>query len=505
MIQFFFKKEINLRFQIFVPPQGYVAQRWSEGSSMPPLGILYLGAVLEKKGYDVDIVPADILRYNWNDIAKRIDDFKPDIVGVTTTSENRFESFELVKIAKQTNPKIKTVLGGPHISMAKKDTLKHIKNADIVSIGEGENTIVELTEAIENKDNLDKVKGLYYRNNDGKIIYTGVRPAIQNLDTLPFPARHMIPMEKYNFYVETRDGKKRKAQNIMTSRGCPFNCYFCATPVNWGRKMRGLSPERVIEEIELVMDKYGAEFIWFYDDTLNYNSKRLYKIMDMILERKLNIKFANEFRIDILEKPLLEKMKEAGLELGFFGIEAGASRVRIDIVKKHFEIEKAFRFLEWSKELDFIPGPFFIFSHYTETWEEAKETIKIMEKVKEINPQADISTAILHVYPGTPLEHIAVKEGIIPKDFSWSRKEDMKRVHKLPAAQGLVPLFKHKLSWFQIADLVFKWSATSKKIISSSKIKSVIKSIKGIKDVFIYGIFFIQFVRYKIKGFFYKK
>ncbi len=496
---------MDLRFQIFVPPQGYVAQRWSEGSSMPPLGILFLGAVLEKNGYDVEIVPADVLRYGWNDIVKRIDDFKPDVVGVTTTSENRFQSFELAKIAKETNPKIITMLGGPHISMAREDTLKYRKEVDIVSIGEGENTIVELAQALETKDDLMKVKGLYYRDNEGDIIFTGERPRIENLDTIPFPARHLIPIEKYNFFVETSDGKKRKAQNIMTSRGCPFNCYFCATPVNWGRKMRGHSPERVLEEIEILVDKYGAEFIWFYDDTLNYNAKRLHKIMDMIIERKLNIKFANEFRIDIIDKPLLEKMKKAGLEIGFFGIEAGASRVRIDIVKKNFDIEKAFQFLKWSKELDFIPGPFFIFSHYTETWEEAQKTIEIMEKVKEINPQSDISTAILHVYPGTPLEAIAKKEGIVPEDFSWSRKEDMKRVYTLPAAQGEVPLFKHKLSWGQIAELVFKWSATSKKIISKSKIKTVLKSIKGIKDIYIYTIFFFKFMKYKIRVLFGKK
>jgi len=482
-----------------------VAQRWSEGSSMPPLGILFLGAVLEKNGHDVEIVPSDVLRYTWNDIVKKIDDFKPDVVGVTTTSENRFESFKLAEIVKQTNPSIITMLGGPHISMAKEDTLKHRKDVDIVSIGEGENTIIELAEALETGTDLINVKGIYYRDKNGEIIFTGDRPRIENLDILPFPARHLIPMDKYNFYITTRDGKKRKAQNLMTSRGCPFNCYFCATPVNWGRKMRGHSPERVIEEIELLIDRYGAEFIWFYDDTLNYNKPRLHKIMDMILERKLNIKFANEFRIDVIDKPLLEKMKKAGLEQGFFGIEAGASRVRVDIVKKNFAIEKAFQFLEWSKEFDFIPGPFFIFSHYTETWEEAQQTIEIMEKVKEINPQADISTAILHVYPGTPLEAIAKKEGIVPEDFSWSRREDMKKVHTLPAAQGEVPLFKHKLSWFQIADLVFRWSATSKKIISKSKIRTVLKSIRGVKDIFIYGIFFIQFVRYKIKSVFFKK
>ena len=493
------------KFQIFVPPQGYVAQRWEEGSSMPPLGILFLAAVLEREGYDVEVVPADILRLSWNEIAKKIDDFKPDIVGITTTTENRFESFKLARIAKETNPKIITLLGGPHISMAREDTIKHRKEVEIVSIGEGENTIIELAKALETGDSLEKVKGLIFRDEENEIIFTGERPKIDDLDTLPLPARHLIPMEKYNFYMETKDGRKRKAQNIMTSRGCPFNCYFCATPINWGRRVRGHSVERVIEEIEFLIEHYGAEFIWFYDDTLNYNPKRLNKLMDIIIERKYDIKFANEFRIDAIDKPLLEKMKRAGLEIGYFGIEAGASRVRRNIVKKNFEIEKAYQFLKWSKELDFIPGPFFIFSHHTETWEEAKETIDIIGKVKDINPNADISVAILHIYPGTPLEFIAKEEGILPKDFSWSKEEDMKRVETLPAAQGDVPLFKDKLSWWQIADLVFRWSSVSKKSISKSKIIKALKSIRGLKDIWVYTIFFLTLMKYKIINLFKKK
>jgi uncharacterized radical SAM superfamily protein len=311
-------------------------------------------------------------------------------------------------------------------------------------------------------------------------------------------------MEKYRFIVETRDGKKRKAQNIITSRGCPFNCYFCSTPVNWGRKMRGHSPERVIQEIEFVMDRYGAEYIWFYDDTLNYNPNRLHKIMDMIIERNLNIRFTAELRIDLVDEKLLEKMKRAGLEIGSFGIEAGNTRIRQDVVRKKFDIELAYRFLRWSKEFDFIPGPFFIFSHYTETWDEAKETIEIMQKVKSINPLADISTAILHIYPGTYLETIAKKEKIIPEDFSWAKKEDMKRVYSLPAAQGDVPLFKHRLTWWQIAELVMKWTSTSRKKISGSKIKKTISSLKNINDIFINIIFFSVFIKHKIKAFFSK-
>jgi len=484
-----------MKVQFFVPPQGYVAQRWSEGSSMPSLGILFLAAVLEKTGVDVEVVPADVLRYGWEDIAKRIEDFRPDVVGVTTCTENRFDSFKLVKKVKEINPDIITVLGGPHISMVKEDTLVHVKEVDILVIGEGEGTIVELVRVLGTKGDLSKVKGICFRDEQGKVYYSGDRERIENLDSLPFPARHLIPMEKYNFFITTRDGKRRKAQNLITSRGCPFNCYFCSTPVNWGRKMRGHSPTRVLKEMEHLIDNYGAEYIWFYDDTLNFNPARLHKIMDMIIERRLNIKFTSEFRIDLVDKPLLEKMKKAGLEIGSFGIEAGNSRVRKNIIRKKFDIELAFQFVEWSKEFDFIPGPFFIFSHHTETWDEAQETVGIMEKVKSINPQADISSAILHIYPGTQLEEIAKEKKIIPNDFSWSVKKDMKRVYSLPAAQGHVPLFKDKLNWWQIADLVMRWSSTSKKKISASKIRQSIVSLTSIHELFINVVFFLVLLK----------
>ena len=488
-----------MKIQIFVPPQGYVAQRWSEGNSMPPLGVLYLTAVLEAEGHEVDMVPSDVLGFTWEQIRKRIADFKPSILGVTTTTENRFDSFRLVQLAKEVDPRIVTILGGPHISMAGRETLEDVPAADLLMIGEGERTFIEMARALESGASLEKVPGLVVRV-DGHAIFTGKRAHIMDLDTLPFPARNRIPMDRYGFKVKTRDGKVRPAQNIMTSRGCPFNCYFCATPVNWGRVMRGNSPERVLEEIESLIENFGAEFIWFYDDTLNYNSERLHRIMDMIIERRLNIRFSSEFRIDIVDRPLLEKMCRAGLERGYFGVEAGASRVRQEVVQKHFEIEKAFQFVRWARELDFIPGPFFIFSHYTETWPEARESLRIMDELRDIHPEADISTAILHVYPGTPLEAIARSEGIVPERFRWSLRSHMRKVATLPAAQGEVPLFKDRLSWFQIARLVMRFSTTSKKGISQQKILKALKSINSFRNLYAYGVFFLVFCANRLRG-----
>ena len=164
--------------------------------------------------------------------------------------------------------------------------------------------------------------------------------------------------------------------------------------------------------------------------------------------------------------------------------------------------EKGFQFVRWAKELGFVPNAFLIFSHYSEEIEDARETVKIMEKLKEINPETEFSTALLHVYPGTELEKIAKARGIVPEDFSWSRKSDMRKVHMLPAAQGYVPLFKDKLSWFQIADLVLRWSAGRKKVLSGSKFKAVLKGINSVRDIYVNFVFFLTMLKFKIRSFF---
>ena len=468
---------------------------------MPPLGILFLAAVLEDAGFEVDVVPADVLGLQWPDVERRIREFGPDILGSTTTTENRFDSFRLMELAKRIDPRIVTVLGGPHISMAAGDTMRHITALDAAVVGEGEVTLRELAQAVTAGAGLSKVRGLNFRDDDGRVVFTGGRDRIEDLDSLPYPARHRVPMDRYNFYVKVPDGRALKAQNIMTSRGCPFNCYFCATPANWGRRVRGHSPERVVEEIEHLVREYAAEYIWFYDDTLNYHLQRLHRIMDLIIERKLDIKFCSEFRIDLVDKPLLEKMVRAGLVWAHFGVEAGSERVRREVVGKNFDIEEAYRFARWGRELGFVPDAFLIFSHHTETWDEAQETIAVMERLRDANPRIDFATAILHVYPGTPLEAIAKEEKIIPADFSWSRKKDLKRVPLLPAAQGYVPLFKDRLTWFQIADLVMRWSAGHKRYLSRSKLRAALKTLTSVRALGIYGVFFLTMLRYRLRRF----
>ncbi|MGB8951650.1 MAG: radical SAM protein [Candidatus Aminicenantales bacterium] len=492
-----------IKVQLFVPPGGYFAERWTKGSSMPPLGLLSIGAVLEKEGISVEIVPADVLRLSWGEVRKKIQTDQPDIVGVTSTTENRFQSFKLIRVARQANPQTLTVLGGPHASMAAEDCLAHIPELDVVVRGEGEITMRELCRAWEAKRNfsaLAHIAGISFREN-GRVKSNSPRSPILDLDSLPYPAFHLVPFEKYNFMFEVPGHGMLPAVNVMTSRGCPFNCNFCATPINWGRNVRTRSPENVIREIELLIQKYGVRVIFFFDDTFNASPKRAEAICDLIIERKLDIFFKCDVRIDLTDRAMLEKMKRAGLFHLSFGLEAGSERVRNTIVHKKIQVDDFHHLVRWCQELDIIPNVFFIFSHPTETWKEAQETIQIIE---QYGNTIEGSIAILHIYPGTPLEKTAKETGLLPRNFSWTNRY-FSKIITLPMVQGDVPLFLDKLTWSQVSELIFRWSLSVGRTSIFKKFPKLITHIRSLGDLKRYAIMGFVYLKLRLRRLLKKK
>ena len=486
-----------MKVQLFIPPGGYVAERWSQGSTMPPLGILSIAAVLEKEGVAVEVVPAEVLDLSWDEIEREIRRYEPDVIGVTSYTENRFQSFEIIRRARRTRPQALTVMGGPHASMAAEDSLAHLPELDVVVRGEGEMTMLELCRKLEGASDrngsLRNIAGLSFRH-DGRVISNPPRPPIEDLDSLPFPAFHLIPFEKYNFTVDVPGEGPRPAVNVMTSRGCPFSCNFCSTPVNWGRRVRLRSPKNVADEIEQLIGRYGSRVIFFYDDTFNVSAKRVEEMCDLILSRKLDIRWRAEVRLDLMSRPLLARMKEAGLFHLSFGLEAGSERVRLEVINKKIDIADFHNLIRWCRELEVVPAVFFIFSHPTETWAEARETIALIEQYRG---QIEGTVSILHIYPGTPLERTAREMGLLPPDFSWTKRR-FSKIITLPQAQGDVPLFVDKLTWSQVSELVFRWSFSARKTSVLRKIPKALKHIHSFGDVRRYIVMAWVYARLKL-------
>ncbi len=448
---------------------------------MPPLGIGYVAAMAEQAGYPVRILDAHVNGMDHRAIQDVLLDYHPDIVGLTFTTENRFPAFEVATLVKSVLPDCHVTAGGPHVSLAAEDTLEGITAFDSVVIGEGEITFCELLEAVSKGriSDLERVAGIAFRDADGNIRRTPPRERISDLNSIPPPARHLYPPpEKYNFKFEVPGKGVRRFTNIMTSRGCPAACNFCATPKVWGRKVRMRSPENIIAEIDDAVKNQGAEALWFFDDTFNTSPNRVRKICRLIQSRGYDLPWFCEVRVDLMSRELLEIMRDAGCYTIGFGVESGSQRILDEVIGKNLRLEKVHELYAWCKELGVIANPFFIISHPTETWEEAQTTMRLIREFKE---NAHVSMAFLHVYPGTALEQTARQNGTLPPDFKW-HQADRKDVKTLASAQGNVPIFLDKLTWSQVSDLLFEWAEMQNYSVWR-KIPKVLKSIRSWSDI----------------------
>ena len=423
---------------LIVPPN-LLTRKWkkisventSEASSVyQPLGLMYIAAMLEKGGHEIVILDSLLEGYNqineWKDrkyrglsleqIADRVKNISPQMVGITIPFSTQSKTvLEVSRAIKKANKEIITVIGGPHVTIKPKECLSH-PSIDFVIIGEGEYSISELVNALETKGNIDLVKGIGYKRSN-KLIFTKPRGLIENLDELPFPARHLFPMEKY-FEIakkkQTARGKTKNWANMITSRGCPFNCVFCSVNLSMGKKWRPRSPENVIEEIEHLVKKWGVRQIDFEDDNMTLDKKRIMKICDMIIERKIDIEWhtPNGLRADTLDEELLRKMKDAGCKMICVAPESGNQRVVNDIIGKRLDLKKVIEVVGLCKKVGIEVGVFFVIGFVGETKSDMKDTLDFYKKVLSLGA-TPYSFAIALPYYGTRLYDQAKDKGYL--------------------------------------------------------------------------------------------
>jgi len=374
-----------------------------------PLGIGYLAAVLEKNNYEVDAIDCQSLKLSYDAFKNEIIKRQPNIVGFTSTTLTYNSALKCIKIVKEVNPNCLTLLGGPHASFWDSEALQECPELDVIVRREAEETILDVVKKAEAEDkNYDAILGITYRK-DGKTIRSADRPGVENLDDLPFPAHHLWSVD---------DMKKSGTKiifPIMGSRGCVYWCDFCTTVRMFGRKYRMRSPKNVVDEIEYVAKTYDAKQFTFYDDAFTVDQKRAEEICDEIMARGLKLKWNCETRVDMVSKPLMQKMKKAGCTDIWFGIESGSPKI-IKAMGKGISAEQTIEAFRWAREAGLMTVGFVVLGFPGETKESMWETIKLVQK---IGP-CDIVYHIATPYPGTPMRDEVIKNG-------WLRVTDFDR------------------------------------------------------------------------------
>ena len=364
----------------------------------PPLGLAYLAAVLEQRGFEVNIYDCPVLEMNQKNLRNKLSDFQPDFVGIASMTPTIPSALQSARVAKEACPNCRVILGGPHVSFADKEVLTEEKSVDIVVRGEGEETLLEIVQQHQERRNLIKVSGITFRYDD-QIIRCTDRPFIQNLDSLPFPAYHYLPIEKYRIY-----GKRFLP--IMTSRGCPFQCSFCVASQMFGAKFRARTPKNVVDELEWLKEKYGADGVSFHDDTLTLDKQRIIRICDEIINRKIGLPWGCQTRVDTVDREVLSKMRKANCNEVSFGVESGCQRI-LDAVKKRISIEQCEKAIKMAKEEGLFVAVSTIIGYPGETQESIIQTLDLIRRIEPDDAWLCIATP----YPGTELRALIESMG----------------------------------------------------------------------------------------------
>jgi anaerobic magnesium-protoporphyrin IX monomethyl ester cyclase len=389
------------------------------GFITPPLNLMYLASSLEKESYSVKIVDDDLLQQGYENVADQVAKINPSMVGVTAGTSTIKSALKYLELIKENLSEVLTVIGGPHTTFLPYETLKDSEYLDVVVMGEGEETIVELADlSTQNNQNINDIKGIVYRDSSsGKLKTTEKRPLIKDLDSIPFPARHLVPFSDY-------DATQDQTGGIITSRGCVYNCNYCSSSLIMGKKFRSRSPDNVVDEIEELIDTYHINDIGFMDDTFMLNKKRAGEIADEIRARDLDIKFVASSRVDRVDKELLENLKSSGLKTIYYGVESGSQRI-LDLMKKGITLKNVEDAVRIAKDVNLDVLTSFILGYPGETEEDMNKTIDFSTKLDSDYCQYSILTP----FPGTPIYNDLIEKNLIDND-EWNKYTVLKPILK---------------------------------------------------------------------------
>lgn len=378
-------------------------------STLPPLGLLYIAAVLEQAGFEVRVF--DPLPHDDREVEDVIA-YKPDILGFSILTTYIYRAKRIIADLRKALGGSTFIVGGIHPTVMPEEALSFL-GADIAVVGEGETTMRELVAALARNTPLADIKGIVYRDG-AKFVKTPRRELIEDLDSIPLPARHLVNFERYLFPPGIIRGCwSERSTTIITSRGCPFHCIFCGSQALFGRKTRRRSVRNVLGELRQLVDAYRIDSVWFVDDTFTLNKQWVHEFCEALLQSGLKLKWGCQARVNTVNEETLLLMKKAGLVQLDFGVESGSDRVLKALKKDSTEetIRNAFRV---SKKAGIRTLATFIFGNPSEEREDVEKTFRL---AREINPDF-VSSFFLTPFPGTELmDLVKLNEWKLDEDY----------------------------------------------------------------------------------------
>ena len=371
----------------------------------PPLGLLYVAAhARENTPHEIAVLDAVVLELDYPALRERIAAARPDVVGVTATTFTLVDAALTIKLVKEINKDITVVLGGPHPYIYPDESI-NLPGVDFLVIGEGEEVFSALLNNLRDYDRLRKIPGLVYKDG-GEVVNTGLPPLIDDLDSLPFPARDLTPYMKYNSLI----AKTQPVTTMITSRGCPYRCLFCDRP-HLGKRFRPRSARNVVDEMEQCAGMGIREFL-IYDDTFTVNRKRVFDICAEIKSRGLEIGWDVRARVDTVTPDMLAAMKDAGCDRIHYGVESGSPEV-IETLRKGITVEQVRRVFRETKDAGISILAYFMIGSPGETRAQMEESMRLAE---ELGPDY-LHLSITTPFPETDLYRMGFERGVLKEDY----------------------------------------------------------------------------------------
>jgi anaerobic magnesium-protoporphyrin IX monomethyl ester cyclase len=376
-----------------------------EEAPAPPLGVTYVAAAFENAGAEVRIFDYIVSGYTPDKLKAQLDEFQPNILGSTSVTLNFPGAAEIVSTAKRHRPSLITMMGGPHVSFTAERSLIAYPGIDLIVRGEGEGTIAELMAGEMDPSVWASIRGLAFRR-DGEIVMTEPQSFIEDLDTLPLPARHLLPMSRYQALGYSI--------SIITSRGCPYSCIFCQGRRMVGNRVRLRSASLVVDEIEQILS-YGIDRINVADDLFVSHSGRVKEVCDEILRRGLRFNWSAFARVNTVDRETLKLMKETGCDGISFGVETGNPDM-LKRIRKRITREQVREAVSLCKEADIIAHTSFIVGLPGETPETLKETDEFAASLGSL-----YGYHFLAPFPGTTVREEVDKYDLEILTDDWTR------------------------------------------------------------------------------------